>query len=193
MWLAILYYLQVPSIITHLMLTTLLQFSSEWPLLSEKFQHATFTILQNILQLTPLDCLTSIFVKCILIQLITSSQCPMDSKLKLSDEEVVSILDASNSNPPVLTAVAVLRLLKGLILFEENKHILLEQGIFDLLTPLTESDGTQNYAAELICSLLSPSSVAEDPTESHGLSSTFILLSLQDTENILSEMNVLQG
>ena len=148
------------------MLTTLFHFSSRWSLQPEIVQHGTFTVLQKLLQYTPLESLSKVFIKCVLIQLLSSTAHSMSNTVQINNEEALSLLIASSSKSPVLATIEVLLLVKCLILYEDNKHVLLEQGIMEYLTPLVDDESIQQHAAELIYSLMSPSCCAESQAAS---------------------------
>lgn len=174
------------------MLMSLFQFAPRWSLLPEDVQYNAFDILNNMLQCTPLERLTGVFVKCILIQLTSSTVRSMSCVVQVSVEETLSLLVARSSKPPVLTAIEVMQLLKCLIMYEENKQVFLEQGIMDLLTSLVEDDSTQQYATELIYSLMTPASTDEDSPESQKMASPIPNTS-HDTGVSICETVLLRG
>ena len=141
------------------MLKALFHFSSRWSLLPELAQRRAFTVLEKFLQYSSSEPVVyGVFVKCVLIQLLSSTGHSMSNTVLINEKEVLSLLRASSSRPPILAAIEVLLLVKCLILYEDNKHALLEQDIAGFLTPFVDDESNlQQQAAELICSLMSAS------------------------------------
>ena len=143
------------------MLNTLFEFSSRWASQPEKIQHRALAILQKMLQDITLQTCTIILTKAILIQILSSTALPMDEKVHISVEEAAFLLGTSCSKSLGFTTLQMMFLLKYLALCATNKEILLHQGVLEFLAPLVNEDSTQEPAAELLCSIMSP-----DPTAS---------------------------
>ncbi len=143
------------------MLLTLFQFSSRWSSCPERTQHRALAILQNLLLYTPLKPLASALTKAVLIQVISSTSHQADHTVQVSAEEVTVLLETSSSKVPDLVTIQVLQLLKYLALHIGNKQAFLKHDILGFLAPLVDEDGTQQLAAELLYSLMSPDSTSD--------------------------------
>lgn len=144
----------VPHHIVCLLMQTLLHFSSRWPLQTKEFQHMSLVVIVKLLH-QKLQPFIGLFVKSVAIKLFSSLSKNMDNKILITSEEAASFSTSLNIFSLISSNEALL-LLKYLVMYEKNKEILLQENVMDFLSPLVDKNSTQQNAAELLCTLMSP-------------------------------------
>lgn len=144
--------------------------STRCPLQGEQMQSKAVTALQKILQCASKDSLIRIYAKATLAHLNGVSSSPStcsEPVMWISPSEASCLFSLSGSESSTFSNIEVLILLKCLASFEQNKCVLLEENALDFLAPLVDDSVTQQLAAELICTLMSPDYSKEDTAKSN--------------------------